>query len=156
MEEQDLAEILKRSPHFWKRYHAFWKRSPAFWKRSAFWKRAPFWTAHELEMASIYRLGLLVLLVAATIAEEAARERATATRTQQPDLLVQEPEEGDAVFSSLVEDRNATDGDDDAMEEDLAEFLERPPHFWKQYRAFWKHSLAFGKLHAFWKRALFE
>ncbi|VDL91577.1 unnamed protein product [Schistocephalus solidus] len=41
--EQDLAEILKRSPHFWKRYHAFWKRSPAFWKRSAFWKRASFW-----------------------------------------------------------------------------------------------------------------
>ncbi|VDL91578.1 unnamed protein product [Schistocephalus solidus] len=41
--EEDLAEILKRSPHFWKRYHSFWKRSPAFWKRSAFWKRASFW-----------------------------------------------------------------------------------------------------------------
>ncbi|KAL7063363.1 hypothetical protein AAHC03_0152 [Spirometra sp. Aus1] len=42
-EEDNLAEILKRSPHFWKRSHAFWKRSPAFWKRSAFWKRASFW-----------------------------------------------------------------------------------------------------------------
>ncbi|VDN16890.1 unnamed protein product [Dibothriocephalus latus] len=109
-------------------------------------------------MISIQHVGLLILLAAVALAHEVARGQTSAEAAQHRELmaerLMHDQEEGNGVYSRLLEDRSLMD--DDAMEEDLADILKRSPHFWKRHPAFWKRSSAFWKRSpAFWKRSNF-